>query len=207
MEDKKQPKKISSSASASAKATADKKATEDKEKFVKKSKAKKSAVAKAMVGKAVSKKPKVVKSVKPKSAVSKPVPKPKLDKYLEAIGRRKTARARVRFWTRGENAFLVNGKDYKEYFQEFELQQIVSAALKKMKCYDKFKISVKVSGGGMHSQAEAVRHGISRVLILFNENFQKRLRKAGYLTRDPRMRERKKFGLKRARRAPQWRKR
>jgi small subunit ribosomal protein S9 len=171
---------------------------------------------KAEIKKAVSEKPKVVKDVKPKSTTSKPAtpksapkpsPKPKLDKYLEAIGRRKTARARVRLWTRGESAFLVNDKDYKEYFPGNELQQIASSALKKMKCYDKFKISTKVSGGGMHAQAEAVRHGISRVLIIFNENFQKRLRKAGYLTRDPRMRERKKFGLKRARRAPQWRKR
>jgi small subunit ribosomal protein S9 len=158
--------------------------------------------------KAVVVKPKVVKSAKPKPAVAKlESPKPKSDRYLKAIGRRKTSRAQVRLWTRGENAFIVNGKDYKDYFPGNELQQIASSALKKMKCDDKFKISVKVEGGGIHSQAEAVRHGISRVLIIFNENFQKRLRKAGYLTRDPRMRERKKFGLKRARRAPQWRKR
>jgi len=66
---------------------------------------------------------------------------------------------------------------------------------------------VKVKGGGFHAQAEAVRHGIARALVIFNPDFRKRLKRAGFLTRDPRMRERKKFGLKRARRAPQWAKR
>lgn len=131
----------------------------------------------------------------------------KPDRYFEAIGRRKTAVARVRLFTRGEKQFLVNGKPYQEYFTISEDQEKATASLKKMKCLDKFKISVVVKGGGRNAQAEAIRHGTARVLVDFNNNFKKRLRKVGYLTRDPRMRERKKFGLKRARKAPQWAKR
>lgn len=136
-----------------------------------------------------------------------PPPKPKAPKYYEAIGRRKTAVARVRMWTKGEKEFLVNERPFDRYFPLFELQQIATASLDKMKCRDKFRISVKVRGGGLSAQAEAIRHGIARALVLFNPTFRKRLRRVGYLTRDPRMRERKKFGLKRARRAPQWQKR
>ena len=131
----------------------------------------------------------------------------KSDKYYEAIGRRKTAVARVRFYTRGEKEFLVNNKPYKEYFFHPETQEISAASLNKMKCFGRFRILAKVNGGGPHAQAEAIRHGTARVLVKFNPNFRKRLRKAGFLTRDPRMRERKKFGLKRARKAPQWAKR
>ncbi len=131
----------------------------------------------------------------------------KLKKYYQAIGRRKRAVARVRLFVRGEKAFLVNDKPYDIYFSNLRLQQITLASLGKMNSLDRFRILIKVKGGGIHSQAEAIRHAISRVLILLNPNFKKRLRKAGYLTRDPRERERKKFGLKRARRAPQWRKR
>lgn len=131
----------------------------------------------------------------------------KSEKYYEAMGRRKTAVARVRFYTRGDKQFLVNNKPYQEYFPHPEFQEIAIASLKKMKCLDRFRILAKVTGGGPHAQAEAIRHGTARVLVGFNPNFRKRLRKAGYLTRDPRMRERKKFGLKRARRAPQWSKR
>mgnify|MGYP001583369044 CR=1 FL=1 len=131
----------------------------------------------------------------------------KPDRYFEVIGRRKTAVARVRLFTRGDKAFLINGKPYQEYFVLEEDQQIATSSMKKMKCLDKFRVSVIVRGGGHHAQAEAVRHGTARVLVDFNNNFRKRLRKAGFLTRDPRMRERKKFGLKRARKAPQWSKR
>ena len=131
----------------------------------------------------------------------------KPDRYFEAIGRRKTAVARVRLFTRGEKQFLVNGKPYQEYFTLGADQQTVTSSMRKMKCLDKFKVTVMVTGGGRNAQAEAVRHGTARVLVDFNANFKKRLRKVGYLTRDPRMRERKKFGLKRARKAPQWAKR
>ncbi|KKP43613.1 MAG: 30S ribosomal protein S9 [Parcubacteria group bacterium GW2011_GWA2_33_14] len=131
----------------------------------------------------------------------------KPDRYFEAVGRRKTAVARVRLFTRGEKQFLVNGKPYQEYFTIEHDQQTVTSSMRKMKCLDKFKVTVIVRGGGRNAQAEAVRHGTARVLVDFNNNFKKRLRKVGYLTRDPRMRERKKFGLKRARKAPQWAKR
>ena len=131
----------------------------------------------------------------------------KPDRYFEAVGRRKTSVARVRLFTRGEKQFLVNGKPYQEYFTIEEDQQKATSSLRKMKCLDKFKVTIIVKGGGHSSQAEAVRHGTARVLVDFNNNFKKRLRKVGYLTRDPRMRERKKFGLKRARKAPQWAKR
>jgi len=147
------------------------------------------------------KKTKIVKKTAKKPA------KKTVVKYYQAIGRRKTSVARIRLFTQGDKTIMINGKPYKEYFPDLNLQQIVDVALDKMKALDKFMVSAKVRGGGIHSQAEAVRHGISRALVKFNPDFRKRLRRAGYLTRDPRMRERKKFGLKRARRAPQWSKR
>jgi len=131
----------------------------------------------------------------------------KEEKFIESVGRRKTAQARVRLFVQGDGTITVNGKDFKKYFQTPELQQIVEDALVKMKSEEKFKVIATAKGGGMHAQAEAVRHGIARNLVKFNEEFKKRLRKAGYLTRDSRMRERKKFGLKRARKAAQWSKR
>jgi small subunit ribosomal protein S9 len=131
----------------------------------------------------------------------------KPDRYFEAIGRRKTAVARVRLFTKGDKEFIVNDQPFEKYFQTTEDQESAVASMKKMKCLDKFRITVVVKGGGHRAQAEAIRHGTARVLVDFNANFRKRLRKAGFLTRDPRMRERKKFGLRRARRAPQWAKR
>ena len=128
-------------------------------------------------------------------------------KYIETTGRRKTSVARVRLFSTGDKSIVVNGKDYKDYFADFQMQTNVMAPLEAMKIGDKFKISVSVKGGGLNSQSEAVRHGIARALEILNPEFRKRLKKAGFLTRDSRMRERKKFGLKRARRAPQWAKR
>lgn len=131
----------------------------------------------------------------------------KPDRYFEAIGRRKTAVARVRLYTKGDKEFIVNDQPYLKYFQTIEDQEASVASMKKMKCLDKFRITIVVKGGGHRAQSEAIRHGTARVLVDFNNNFRKRLRKAGFLTRDPRMRERKKFGLKRARKSPQWAKR
>ena len=131
----------------------------------------------------------------------------KPDRYCEATGTRKTAVARVRLFTRGEKQFLINGKPYQEYFSTDADKNTAVASMIKMKCLDKFRVTVIVRGGGHSARAEAIRHGTARVLVDFNNNFKKRLRKVGYLTRDPRMRERKKFGLKRARKAPQWAKR
>lgn len=130
----------------------------------------------------------------------------KPDRYFESVGRRKTAIARVRLFTRAGD-FVVNDKPHTVYFPSIELQKDAEDALKKMKLFGRFRVSIKVSGGGPHAQAIAIRHGLSRCLIKFNPDFRKRLKRAGFLTRDPRMKERKKFGLKKARRAPQWQKR
>jgi small subunit ribosomal protein S9 len=131
----------------------------------------------------------------------------KNNKYFEEVGKRKTAKARVRLFTRGEKAFIINDKPCKEYFPTLDLQKIASASLDKMKLLDRFRIQAIVRGGGTRAQAEAVRHAIAKILVQVNPIFRKRLKKHGFLTRDSRMRERKKFGLKRARRAPQWKKR
>lgn len=140
----------------------------------------------------------------------------KSEKYYEAVGRRKTAVARVRIYTKkstdeskGEDRALVtvNEKDCGVYFSRPELREIVEAPLRKLKSANRFKATVKVSGGGLNGQAEAVRHGLSRALVLFDANFAKKLKKSGYLTRDPREKERRKYGHKKARKSPQWAKR
>lgn len=131
----------------------------------------------------------------------------KILKYYEGVGRRKRAVARVRLFTRGDKEFLINNKPHTQYFATTELQSVADGALRKMKAMDKFRVSVFVRGGGIRGQAEAVRHAISRALVKFNPDFRKRLRRSGYLSRDPREKERRKFGLKKARRAPQWSKR
>lgn len=129
------------------------------------------------------------------------------EKYIEAVGRRKTAVARVRFWIKSGEEFLVNEKNYKDYFPTVELQKIIFSPLEIISIEKKFKISARIKGGGLHAQAEAIRHGLSRALIKFDPELRKQLKKTGFLTRDPRMRERKKFGLKRARKGSQWSKR
>jgi len=139
--------------------------------------------------------------------MEKEIEKGKIPKYFEAVGRRKTSTARVRLFTHGVKEIKINEKLYKDYFPIFSLQKKVEAPLEKLSCLEKFGISIKVKGGGLSSQAEACRHGIARALILLNPYFKKRLKKYGFLMRDSRMRERKKFGLKRARKAPQWSKR
>lgn len=152
-----------------------------------------------------------VKEAKETSVAAKEASELKVDlkpeRYWEGLGRRKTAVARVRLFTRGDKGVWVNGKPIAVYFPTNEMQQIAEDALKKMKAQERFRVSVKASGGGLHAQAEAVRHGTARALTKFNPDFRKRLKRAGFLTRDPRMVERKKFGLKKARRAPQWAKR
>ncbi|MDD4662001.1 MAG: 30S ribosomal protein S9 [Candidatus Pacebacteria bacterium] len=126
---------------------------------------------------------------------------------MSTTGRRKTAIARIRLFEGGKNQIIVNDKDYRDYFQVESMQIRAREALDKMKLVEKFDISVMVKGGGMDSQAEAVRHGIARALVKIDETYKKRLRKEGLLTRDSRMKERKKPGLKRARKAPRWSKR
>jgi|SRR3989344_5284802 len=134
------------------------------------------------------------------------------EKYIEAIGRRKTSTARVRIKKAIKVSFIINGKDAKEYFKTEEQRRLINDPIIKVvfgqeKINKKWEIEVKVSGGGIHSQAEAIRHGLARALVLFNVELRPRLKTLGYLKRDPRAKERRKFGLKKARKAPQWSKR
>ncbi len=130
----------------------------------------------------------------------------KSGRYTEATGRRKTAVARVRI-TAGNGKVVVNGKDLKGYFTLPRLMAAAVAPLSELKLSDSFDVSVHVSGGGIHAQAEAVRHGLSQAIVKTDVAWKPRLRAMGYMTRDSRMVERKKYGLKKARRAPQWAKR
>ncbi len=140
-------------------------------------------------------------------AVKAPAVKKVAHRYIEAVGRRKTSTARVRITESTKESVVVNGKDVPTYFPTADMQNIIAEAIEKSKVVGKFTISAKVIGGGIHSQAEAIRHGLSRALVAFDEEARKRLKKLGFLKRDPRMKERRKFGLKKARKAPQWSKR
>ncbi len=127
-------------------------------------------------------------------------------KRLQAVGRRKRASARVRM-DKGTGKITVNGKTLNEYFPYFEWQEVILAPLKALAKEKDLDFSVKVNGGGKRGQADAVKLGIARALVQWNEDFKKTLKTLGLLTRDARIKERKKFGLKKARRAPQWSKR
>ncbi len=127
--------------------------------------------------------------------------------YTEKIGRRKTSTCRVRVTPATKNSFVVNGKDVKDYFKTQTLMKVVNDAMVLIKPDSKHEITVMVSGGGIHSQAEAVRHGISRYFSELSQDSKDKLKKEGFLKRDPRSKERRKFGLKKARKAPQWSKR
>ncbi len=129
------------------------------------------------------------------------------NRYIEAVGRRKTAVARVRITETAKAKFTVNDKDGDVYFPTDELKAIVRDALSKSKLPVKFSVSALVKGGGIHAQAEALRHGVTRALVSYDEELRSKLKKLGFLKRDPRMKERKKFGLKKARKSPQWSKR
>jgi len=130
------------------------------------------------------------------------------EKYFEGLGRRKTAIARVRITPATANSYTVNDKTLADYFKVAELQNVATEAITKTKSLlEKFSVSVKVVGGGVASQAGAVRHGIARALLVYDIKLRKELKKAGYLKRDPRAKERRKFGLKKARKSAQWSKR
>jgi small subunit ribosomal protein S9 len=125
--------------------------------------------------------------------------------YTEGIGRRKTASARVRITEAKSSSMIVNGKTAQEYFP---LEQMVKTAFSPLQVLGAtYAVSVHVRGGGHKAQAEAVRHGLSRAITELVPEQRKDLKVRGFLKRDPRSRERKKFGLKGARRAPQWSKR
>jgi small subunit ribosomal protein S9 len=156
------------------------------------------------------------KAAAPKKAVAKkvegeaPEVNAELSKggsFIPAVGRRKTAIARVRLIKNGKGTITINGRKFDDYFNTYEQRGIVKSALETIGQADAVDVSVKVQGGGLVGQAEAVRHGISRALLELNPTFRKSLKKLGYLTRDARKKERKKPGLKKARRSPQWSKR
>ncbi len=180
--------------------------------------------------KATTKKPAAKKAVKHK-AVAKP--KPEVveevlvvqeapvangngkEKYFQAVGRRKESIAQVRLYTKKSTdtveeekaLIIVNGKDYADYFSDINLRNIVESPLRKLKSLNRFKATVVVRGGGLSGQAGAIKHGIARALVEFDLNFRKKLKKSGFLTRDSRIKERRKYGHKKARKMGQFSKR
>ena len=126
--------------------------------------------------------------------------------YFYGTGRRKSSVARVRILP-GTGAITINGRDIDDYFGLETLKLIVRQPLEATETLGKFDLIVKVGGGGVSGQAGAIRHGVARALLKMNEEYRPALKSTGYLTRDPRMKERKKYGLKAARRAPQFSKR
>ena len=164
-------------------------------------------------------KKKTTKQVKPTPKETKETPKQvKLaspEKYYQAVGRRKKSTSIIRLYTKkstdkskDDKALIkINDKDYTDYFSDKNLEKIVESPLRKLKSLNRFKATIKVKGGGFTGQAGAIKYGLSKALVLFDGNFRKKLKKAGFLTRDSRRKERRKYGLKKARKAPQWQKR
>ena len=128
-------------------------------------------------------------------------------KYFYGTGRRKSSVARVRVYENGTGAITVNGRDIDEYFGLDTLKLIVRQPLVAADVNGKVDVVATVTGGGVSGQAGAVRHGVARALVAMNPEYHAALKAAGFMTRDPRMKERKKYGLKAARRAPQFSKR
>lgn len=126
--------------------------------------------------------------------------------FFWGTGRRKTATARVRI-CRGEGKIIVNKRPFEEYFPIPLTRQIIVQPLTATETFGKFDVYANIAGGGGTGQAGALRHGIARALVKFNEEFRPELKVGGFLTRDQRMKERKKYGLKKARRKPQFSKR
>ena len=127
--------------------------------------------------------------------------------YFYGTGKRKTAIARVRLYADDPGPVIVNGKPMEEYFNWSPWQTAINEPFAITETNNKFRVVAKVTGGGVNAQAEAIRHGISRALVVFDESLKTPLRRQGLITRDSRIKESKKYGLKRARRAPQYTKR
>ena len=127
--------------------------------------------------------------------------------YFYGTGRRKSSVARVHLFPNGTGSITINGRDIDNYFGLETLKLIVRSPLVLLGLEGKYDVVVRVSGGGVSGQAGAIRHGLSRALLQQSDENRSVLKKAGFLTRDPRMKERKKYGLKAARRAPQFSKR
>ena len=125
-------------------------------------------------------------------------------KYKYGTGRRKASVARVRLYENGTGSITINGRDIDDYFGLDTLKLIVRQPLNTTETLGKVDIVCTVAGGGVTGQAGAIRHGLARALLQYDESLRPVLKKAGFLTRDPRMKERKKYGLKAARRAPQF---
>jgi len=127
-------------------------------------------------------------------------------RYKQGVGGRKTASAQVRVFPK-QSGIVVNGKDYTEYFAQPRHQMTVLSPIKTAQMENAIGVSVLVRGGGISAQADAIRNGIARALVEHDVELKKSLRRDGHMTRDPRAVERKHYGLKKARRAPQWAKR
>lgn len=127
--------------------------------------------------------------------------------YYYGTGRRKTAVARVRLFANGDGSITVNGKNAQSYFGQSATHLATIAAPLRVLEVGSYNVTVRVVGGGTSGQAGAIRHGLARALVRMDPDVKPALREAGFLTRDPRMKERKKYGLKRARKAPQYTKR
>lgn len=140
-----------------------------------------------------------------KTVVEKPVLK--AGSYIYAIGRRKTSVAKVYLIKNGKGLVTVNGRPMEEFFTTFEGREIVRGPLKASGQETAVDVSAQVMGGGINGQAESVRLGISRAMCELNPTYRTVFKKLGYMSRDPRAKERKKFGLKKARKSPQWSKR
>ncbi|HPT08086.1 MAG TPA: 30S ribosomal protein S9 [bacterium] len=128
-------------------------------------------------------------------------------KFIKAIGRRKTAVAQIRMFEKGDGEILVNNVPAENYFKKEENLNIILQPLKVVSKLKDFNFTIIVKGGGVLGQLEAVRHGIARALVKYDPEFKTILKTSGYITRDPRQKERKKPGLKKARKSPQWSKR
>ncbi len=129
------------------------------------------------------------------------------DHYYYGTGKRKTSIAKVRLYLDDGGPTIVNGKPVDEYFGWRPWQDIINEPFRVADMVSRFRVMVKVVGGGVHSQAEAIRHGIARALVVYDAELKSGLRRHGLITRDARIKESKKYGLKRARRAPQYTKR
>lgn len=176
-------------------------AKKEKKKTIKKKEAKESSKPKK---KKVGEKEEIEEKIEEKP---EPTPKKKRLLYYYAVGRRKSAVAKVFIFKNGNGHIEINNRDIKNFFPWEPYQSEIYAPLLAVGQREKLNVKCIVHGGGMHSQAEAIRLGVARALLKLNPIFRRALKKRNFLTRDPRVKERKKYGLKRARRAPQWQKR
>lgn len=178
----------------------DKKSSDKKSKKTSPAPVKKKAEAKVSLKK---EKQPVVKEIKEKAKKTKVAD----IKFIKAIGRRKTAVAQVRMFEKGEGKISINNIPANEYFKKEDNLNIILQPLKAVDKLEDFNFSILVKGGGFLGQLEAIRHGIARTLVKRDPELKAILKTGGYITRDPRQKERKKPGLKKARKAPQWSKR